>query len=154
LCLAVLTLLTIINFRGIRSAGLIFMTITYPFVGTLAIVITYGVVKVIVSDGAPAPATPPPRAAEAATSAVGLWLLLKAFASGCTAMTGIEAVSNAVPLFRRPTIRLARRTLTLIVATLVFLLGGFAVLVRATASPRRCRENRDIRAWSHRLSAP
>jgi hypothetical protein len=60
-----------------------------------------------------------------------LWLLLRAFASGCTAMTGIEAVSNAVPLFRQPAVPLARRTLTLIVVILVLLLGGLAILVRA-----------------------
>ena len=131
LCLAVLTLLTLINIRGIRSAGLVFMAPTYAFVGTLAIVIGYGVVKAIAADGHPVPVAPTPRAHEAATGAVGLWLLLRAFASGCTAMTGIEAVSNGVPLFRQPAVRLARRTLTFIVIILVLLLGGLAVLVRA-----------------------
>ena len=132
LCLAVLLLLTIINLRGVRSAGLVFMAPTYAFVATLGLVIGYGVFKTIVSGGAPVPLTPPARPHEAAaTTAVGVWLLLKAFASGCTAMTGIEAVSNGVPLFRQPTVRLARRTLTLIVLILVFLLGGLAVLVRA-----------------------
>jgi amino acid transporter len=131
LCLAVLVLLTIINLRGIRSAGVVFMAPTYAFIATLGIVIFYGVLKTIAASGAPAPVTPPSRAHEGATTAVGLWLLLRAFASGCTAMTGVEAVSNGVPLFRRPTIRLARRTLTLIVSVLVLLLGGLAVLVRA-----------------------
>jgi amino acid transporter len=131
LCLAVLLLLTIINLRGIRSAGLVFMAPTYAFIATLGLVIGYGVLKTITADGTPAPVTPPARTHEAATSAVGLWLLLRAFASGCTAMTGVEAVSNGVPLFRQPTIRLARRTLTLIVSILVLLLGGLAVLVRA-----------------------
>jgi amino acid transporter len=131
LCLGVLLLLTVINLRGIRSAGLIFMAPTYAFIATLGIVITYGLTKTIASGGNPTPVVllPPPH--EQATTVVGLWLLLKAFASGCTAMTGIEAVSNGVPLFRKPTVRLARRTLTLIVAILVFLLGGLAVLVRA-----------------------
>lgn len=131
LCLAVLTLITLINIRGIRSAGLVFMAPTYAFIGTLAVVITCGVWKTLAADGSPAAVTPPPRVDHAATSAVGLWLLLRAFASGCTAMTGVEAVSNGVPLFRKPTVRLARRTLTLIVAVLVFLLGGLATLVRA-----------------------
>jgi amino acid transporter len=131
LCLAVLLLLTIINLRGIRSAGLVFMAPTYAFVATLAVVIGYGVLKTIAAAGSPAPVAPPVRPHEAATTAAGLWLLLRAFASGCTAMTGVEAVSNGVPLFRQPTIRLARRTLTLIVSILVLLLGGLAVLVRA-----------------------
>jgi amino acid transporter len=131
LCLAVLVLLTLINLRGVRSAGLLFMAPTYAFIATLGIVIGYGVLKTLGAEGAPAPVTPPAGAHVATTSAAGLWLLLRAFASGCTAMTGVEAVSNGVPLFRQPTIRLARRTLTLIVLTLVLLLGGLAFLVRA-----------------------
>jgi amino acid transporter len=131
LCLGVLVLLTIINLRGIRSAGLLLMGPTYTFIATVGLVIGYGVLKTIMADGAPVPVTPPAPAQEAATGAVGLWLLLRAFASGCTAMTGVEAVSNGVPLFRQPTIRLAGRTLTVIVALLVLLLAGLAVLVSA-----------------------
>src|SRR3954466_175006 len=131
LCLAILLVLTVINVRGIRSAGLVFMAPTYTFIATLVVVIGYGVVKTFAAGGSPTPAAPLPRPDDAASSAVGLWLLLRAFASGCTAMTGIEAVSNAVPLFRQPTVRLARRTLTFIVVILVFLLAGLAMLVRA-----------------------
>ena len=131
LCLGVLVLLTVINLRGIRSAGLVFMAPTYAFIATLGVVIGYGVVKTLAADGSPAAVAPPPSPREAATTTVGLWLLLRAFASGCTAMTGVEAVSNGVPLFRQPTIRLARRTLALIVLVLVLLLGGLAILVRA-----------------------
>ena len=131
LTLAVSMLLTLINLRGIRSAGLAFMTPTYAFVATLGVVIAYGVVKTIWASGHPEPVAAPPRAQEAAATSVGLWLLLRSFASGCTAMTGVEAVSNGVPLFRKPTVRLARRTLTLIVVILGCLLGGLAVLVRA-----------------------
>lgn len=131
LCLAVLLLLTVINLRGIRSAGLVFMAPTYAFVTTLGVVIGYGVLTTLTRDTSPAAVTPPAAAHHAASSGVGLWLLLRAFASGCTAMTGIEAVSNGVPLFRRPTIRLARRTLTSIVLILAMLLGGLAWLVRA-----------------------
>ena len=138
LCLTVLGLLTVINLRGIRSAGLIFMSPTYAFVATLGFVIAYGAIKTIAADGNPAPAAVLPRAADTATAGVGLWVLLRAFASGCTAMTGVEAVSNGVPLFRKPTVRLARRTLTLIVAILTFLIVGLTILVRAygiTATP-------------------
>ncbi|HEY2518339.1 MAG TPA: amino acid permease, partial [Polyangiaceae bacterium] len=60
-----------------------------------------------------------------------MWLLLRAFASGCTAMTGVEAVSNGVPVFKAPTIRNAQRTLTAIIVALVALLGGIAFLCRA-----------------------
>jgi len=131
LCLAILLLLTVINLRGIRSAGLVFMAPTYTFIATLALVIGYGVLESFTAGGAPAPVVPPSQAHQTATAAGGTWLLLRAFASGCTAMTGIEAVSNGIPLFRQPKVRLARRTLTLIVVVLVFLLAGLAWLVRA-----------------------
>jgi amino acid transporter len=134
LCLAVLGLLTVVNIRGIRSAGLLFMTPTYAFVGTLGVVLALGLWRAATAGTDATGAAVLARAPAAATGAgsgIGLWLLLRAFASGCTAMTGVEAVSNGVPLFRQPTVRLARRTLTLIVAILVVLLGGLAVLVRA-----------------------
>jgi amino acid transporter len=131
LCLCVLVLLTVVNMRGIRSAGLVFTGPTYAFIGTLGIVILVGLARTLGTGGHPQPLAAPPRPAGTATSAVGLWLLLRAFGSGCTAMTGIEAVSNGVPLFRKPTVTLARRTLTMIVAVLVFLLSGLALLARA-----------------------
>ena len=73
----------------------------------------------------PAPAAPPALAA-----APSLWLLLQAFSNGCTAMTGVEAVSNGVKAFREPVIVSARRTLTIIIALLALLLAGVAFLVR------------------------
>jgi hypothetical protein len=72
----------------------------------------------------------PPRQASAALQAVGLWILVKAFASGCTALTGVEAVSNGVQAFRKPVVPAARATLTAIIAILILLLGGIAVLIR------------------------
>jgi amino acid transporter len=138
MCLAVLLLLTAINLRGIRSAGLFFSTPTYAFIATLGIVIGLGLARTVATGGHPVAAAPRTAPQAGAGTVVGLWLFLRAFASGCTAMTGVEAVSNGVPLFRKPTVRLARRTLTLIVAILIFLLGGLAVLVRAygiTATP-------------------
>ena len=80
--------------------------------------------------GHPQPVVPPPpcrRRREAAS----LWLLMRAFASGCTAMTGVEAVSNGVSAFREPAVANAHRTLTAIVAILGVLLGGIAYLARA-----------------------
>jgi amino acid transporter len=131
LCLATLMLLTVVNLRGIRTAGLVFMAPTYLFVATLGVVIAIGLVKTITSGGAPTPVEPLPAQHVGVASAVGMWLLMRSFANGCTAMTGVEAVSNGVPLFRQPKVRLAERTLTLIVAVLVLLIGGLAVLVRA-----------------------
>jgi hypothetical protein len=87
-------------------------------------------VKLLGSGGHPTPVAPPPRL-PAGTATVSLWLLMRAFASGCTAMTGVEAVSNGVPLFREPKTRGAQRTLAGIVAILVLLLGGVAMLCQA-----------------------
>jgi amino acid transporter len=134
LCLGVLVLLTIVNLRGVRAAGLVFMTPTYIFVAALGAVITLGLVNLVMASGAPTPAAPlpkPPSSAVSGSAAVGWWLFLRAFASGCTAMTGVEAVSNGVPLFREPSVVMARRTLTSIVIILIYLLAGLAVLATA-----------------------
>jgi len=129
LCLAILLLLTFVNLRGTRESGITFLLPTYLFVGTLGIVIVVGAVKAILSGGHPTPVASIP-ALPASTETVGLWILMRAFASGCTAMTGVEAVSNGVPVFRPPTVKNAERTLTIIIAILVALLAGIAVLSR------------------------
>ncbi len=132
LCLAILALLTVVNLRGTRESGLTFLLPTYLFVATLATVIVIGGVKAALAGGHPVSVTAPPALA-APTTTVSLWLLMRAFSSGCTAMTGVEAVSNGVPIFKAPTIRNAEWTLTSIIAILVGLLGGIALLCRAYA---------------------
>ena len=128
LCLAVLTLLAFMNLRGLRECGLAFMPPTYLFVGCLGIVILLGVFKAITAGEHPqAVIAPPPL--PPTQEPITLWLFLKAFAAGCTAMTGVEAVSNGVQAFREPVVASARKTLTLIVAILILLLIGVAYLV-------------------------
>jgi len=129
MCLGVLIILTIVNLRGVKEAGSAFVAPTYLFVGTLGVVIVIGVYKVVASGGHPV-AVVAAGTAPAALQAVGLWILLKAFASGCTALTGIEAVSNGVQAFREPVVPAARATLTAIIAILIVLLGGIALLVK------------------------
>ncbi len=128
LCLAVLALLTFLNLRGLREAGLAFMPPTYLFIGCLGVMIVIGIVKAVVSGGHPQPVTALPASANTHTQ-ITLWLFLKSFAAGCTAMTGVEAVSNGVQAFKEPVVNSARRTLTLIVAILILLLLGVAYLV-------------------------
>ena len=130
LCLAILLILTIVNMRGVRDTGVAFMIPTYLFVGTLLTVIVVGLVRALVSGGHPHPVAAPP-VLPAATAAVSVWLILKVFSSGCTAMTGVEAVSNGVMAFRDPTTQNAKRTLTIIIALLIALLAGIALLCRA-----------------------
>ncbi len=131
LCLGVLALLTLVNMRGVHDTGVVFMIPTYVFTATLLIVIGVGAWHVVyAAGGQPQPVAPLP-AVPAATAAVSLWLLLKVFSSGCTAMTGVEAVSNGVMAFRDPTRKNAKTTLTIIIVLLAILLLGIAVLCRA-----------------------
>ncbi len=130
LCIAVLVLLTFVNLRGVREAGVLFMAPAYLFVGMLFIVIACGVWQVIATGGHPHQVVPAPHP-RAAQQAVGMWMLLQAFASGCTALTGIEAVSNGVQAFSKPVVPNARRTLSAIVGLLIILLAGIAYLTNA-----------------------
>jgi amino acid transporter len=129
LCVGILILITILNLRGVREAGTAFAIPTYLFVGTLLITIVGGIVRVLLSGGHPTPvvALPPPPPI---TEAVSYWLLLKVFASGCTALTGVEAVSNGVKAFKEPTVKNAQRTLTVIIFLLAVLLAGISYLVK------------------------
>src|SRR5579859_3021256 len=130
ICVSILVVITILNLRGVKDAGIAFMIPTYLFVGTLLILIAAGVVKVVLSGGHPVPVAPLPVPAPV-TAAVSFWLLLKVFASGCTALTGVEAVSNGVKAFREPAVKNAQRTLTVIIFILAILLGGISYLVKA-----------------------
>jgi len=130
LCLGVLAILTIVNMRGVHDTGVVFMIPTYLFAGTLLIVIAVGTVHVLSAGGHPHPVTALP-ALPAASATVSLWLMMKVFASGCTAMTGVEAVSNGVMAFREPTRKNAKTTLTIIIVLLAVLLSGIALLCRA-----------------------
>ncbi|WNG54145.1 APC family permease [Archangium gephyra] len=130
LCLVLLGLITLVNLRGIRTAGKLFMVPTYLFVACLGTTFLVGLVKVVSSGGHPVPVEPPPHL-PAGTATASLWLLMRAFASGCTAMTGVEAVSNGVPIFRQPRVLGAQRTLASIVGILVVLLAGVALLCHA-----------------------
>jgi hypothetical protein len=98
---------------------------TYLFLACMFIAIAIAVVKSILSGGHPAPVIAPPIP-PAATATIGLWILLKAFSSGCTALTGVEAVSNGVKAFREPTAPTAQKTLGIIIVALVLMLAGIA----------------------------
>ena len=130
LCLAILLILTLINVRGVKDTGSAFLIPTYLFVGTLLVVIVVGAVRTLAAGGHPLAMVAPPRLPVSA-SMLSLWLLAKVFASGCTAMTGVEAVSNGVNAFREPTQKNAKRTLTIIIVLLMVFLAGIALLCRA-----------------------
>lgn len=130
LCLGVLILITVVNLRGVRESGLAFMVPTYIFVVSLFVVLGVGLIKTLLAHGHPVPIDIPPSL-PSPTQAFSFWLVARAFASGCTAMTGVEAVSNGVTAFREPVVANARRTLSLIIGILILLLAGIAYLANA-----------------------
>ncbi|MGP8252796.1 MAG: APC family permease [Terracidiphilus sp.] len=131
LCLGVLVILTLVNMRGVHDTGIVFMIPTYLFTLTLLVVIAVGGWQVFASGGHPQAVSPMPAVPSATMAVAGWWLLLKVFSSGCTAMTGVEAVSNGVMAFREPRRRNAKTTLTIIIVLLAILLAGIALLCRA-----------------------
>jgi amino acid transporter len=129
ICLWILAAITVVNLRGMRETGNLFMVPTYLFIGCLLGAIALGLVKELLSGGHPTPVVPP-HALKATATAVGAWIILQSFASGCTAMTGVEAVSNGVKAFREPAVDTARRTLTAIIGILILMLAGIAWLAK------------------------
>src|SRR4051794_34131970 len=87
LCIGVLALITFVNLRGTGEAGVAFALPTYLFVACMAIVLVTGIARALMAGGPPQPRVAPP-AIPRAVEAAGLWILLRSFASGCTAMTG------------------------------------------------------------------
>jgi len=130
ICLGILLLVTLVNLRGISESGGVFLAPTYVFIVCLLGAIALGVFKTLAAGGHPAAVVAPP-APHPAAQAASMWLLLRVFAGGCTALTGVEAVSNGVMAFREPTAKYARLTLTWIIAILAVMLAGIAFLVRA-----------------------
>src|SRR6202167_4906153 len=130
ICLVILLLLTVVNMRGVHDTGVVFLIPTYLFLLTLLIVIGIGLFHAATSHGHPTPIVAPPKLT-GITGSVSAWLLLRTFSSGCTAMTGVEAVSNGVMAFREPSDKCAKRTLTIIIGILMVMLLGIAYLVPA-----------------------
>ncbi|MGA9876625.1 MAG: APC family permease [Solirubrobacteraceae bacterium] len=121
--LVVILLLVAGNLRGARDAGAAFAAPTYLFVGAIALVVIAGLAKASSHDFYPAAAAP-----HRATEALGVLLLLRAFASGATAMTGIEVISNAVPVFHPPQARHARQTLSVMMGLLISMFVGVVLV--------------------------
>jgi amino acid transporter len=119
LCLLCILLLTLVNLRGVKESGMIFAIPTYVFIASFVLMIAGGLVTYVVSR-APSPASGPPAEA---TRALTWFLMLRAFASGCTALTGVEAISNGVQAFKPPEAKNASITL----CWMAVILGSFFV---------------------------
>jgi len=121
--LLAIVVLTLGNLRGVRESGKIFALPTYMFVGGLGVVIVVGLGRTLFGGpvGHPLPSVP-------VVEGLSLFLLLRAFSSGCTALTGIEAISNGVPAFRDPTSKNAATTMIWMATMLGGLFFGLTIL--------------------------
>jgi amino acid transporter len=129
LCLLGVLGITVANLRGVRESGRVFAVPTYAFVTSYLLMIAWGTV-VWLRGGSGALAGPSP-APVASAEPLTVFLALRAFASGCVALTGIEAVSNGVPAFRPPEARNARQVLVWLGILLVAMFVGITVLANA-----------------------
>ena len=129
-CLLILAILAVVNLRGVKDTGTVFILPTFLFIGTLLALIGVGIFRTFASGGNPAPVMPLPPAIPQTVQYLGIWMLMKAFSSGCAAMTGVEAVSNGVMAFGEPRAKKAQYTLTVIIGILIILLYGTAWLAK------------------------
>ncbi len=121
-------LLAAMNLRGVRESGRTFALPTYVFIGSLGLLVVTGLVRTVLGDSPVAESAQFAVQAEELTQAGAILLLLRAFASGCSALTGVEAISNGVPAFRRPKIRNAQQTLVLMGGIAITLFAGVTAL--------------------------
>ena len=123
LCLVAIFFVTVVNLRGIRESAGIFAIPTYAFIGGVVVMISIGFY--MLTNGTFTHVDPPPQTV---VQPLTLFLLLRAFSSGGTAMTGVEAVSNGVPVFRHPESRNASTTLIVMAFILAFMFFGITFL--------------------------
>jgi amino acid transporter len=128
MCLGFLAILTIGNLRGIRESGNIFAVPTYFFVVSIALLLIAGLYRFVTGGIVPVDV---PLPANAGQQPLTTLLLLTAFANGCTAMTGVEAVSNGVPAFRAPESKNASATLVAMATLAIVMFVGITVLAHA-----------------------
>jgi amino acid transporter len=124
-----ISLITIANLRGLREAGNIFAVPTYLFVSLALAIVAIGAVRIVSGSAAPLP--PEPDAVPFGTEAIGFLLLLKAFAGGSVALTGVEAIANGVPAFKPPEAKNAANTMTAMAVLLGVLFVGLTVVAVA-----------------------
>jgi amino acid transporter len=120
-----ISLITIANLRGLRESGNIFAVPTYLFVGLALAIVAIGLVGVVSGTAAPVPLEP--DAVPLGSEALGVLLLLKAFAGGSVALTGVEAIANGVPAFKPPEARNAANTMTAMAILLGILFIGLTI---------------------------
>lgn len=125
LCLLAIAVITLATLRGARESGKLFAPPVYVYIATVLLMVIVGLVRLLV-HGAPPAVHPIPLPVQG----LGLFLLLRAFAGGCSALTGIEAIANGVPAFRAPQARNAALTLVWMAVICVTIFAGTSVLAQ------------------------
>lgn len=128
LAVGFVVLIVLVNLRGVREASRAFALPTYIFIGSVAVMIVVGVIRWALGDPPVASSAQYAVQAEGLSQAAVLLLILRAFSSGCSALTGVEAVSNGVPAFRKPKVRNAQATLTAMGAVAILLFSGLTLI--------------------------
>ncbi|WP_313182710.1 APC family permease [Lacrimispora sp.] len=124
-----LCIVTLLNLRGMRESSKLFGVPTYAFIVLMLVLIIIGFVKLATGNLSPVQYSESIQPVTGGAGTVTLFLLLRAFSSGCSALTGVEVVSNAVPSFREPSQRNATHVLFILVGIIVAIFGGAVVLV-------------------------
>jgi amino acid transporter len=130
LCLLAIFFIAWANLRGVRESGTLFAVPTYGFVFAVLGLLAVGLTRLAAGAPGPIPAPASP-AVESGAQPLTLFLLLRAFASGCTALTGVEAISNGIPAFRKPEAENASKTLVAMVVLLATMFLGISFLVHS-----------------------
>jgi amino acid transporter len=131
LCLLMIAIMTVANLRGLRESGSLFAPPTYVYIVMLMLLITVGLYRVYFRDLGPIPLdslSPDAQELATETASLSILMLLRAFSSGAVALSGVEAVSNGVPSFRKPAARNAATTLAMMAAILGICFLGISVL--------------------------
>ena len=132
ICVGIVVVLTAVNLRGIRESGRAFAAPTYAFIAVVMVMLGMAAVRTLFGDGVTAESAAYPVHGADLTGLALVFLVLRAFASGCTALTGVEAISNGVPFFRRPRSRNAAVTLVVMGGLAITMFYGVTLL--ATSS--------------------
>jgi amino acid transporter len=130
IALLIVVFITIVNLRGLKESGTFFAIPTYAFIVGIFVMIIVGILRVVTGNFSPI-APPPAELINEEITAVGglsLFLVLRAFAAGCTALTGVEAISDGIPAFKPPESQNASRTLIVMVGLLCTMFLGITFL--------------------------
>jgi amino acid transporter len=153
LAVGFIVVLAAINLRGVAESSKAFALPTYIFIGSVGVMIVTGIVRLALGDPAVAESSQYTVQGESLTQVAFVLLLLRAFASGCSALTGVEAIANGVPAFRRPKVKNAQKTLVLMGGIAIALFIGVMILA-LTSGVHYAEHACDLEGWAACATEP